>query len=147
MKSITVISGISNRETVSEDCNIKPTINKRAPCYINQWRKTDWVKLKSETVTLGNQFLEDSSSRSVSDNYTTFKKLIQIIINKHIPKRLPKIGKHNLPWIKPYIRRLCRRKGSSLTRPNVPIVAKTGRNISPTRNIHCSLFAAPIGTT
>ena len=39
------------------------------------------------------------------------------------------------------------KNSGSLTRPNVPIVAKTGRNIRPTRSIHCSLFATPIGTT
>ena len=148
VKSVTAIPIISDHEIVLADCDIKLTINKRTPRYIHQWRKTDWEKLKSETATFGNQILEESSSRSGSEDYTTFKKLVQTIINKHIPQKILKIGKHNLPWIMPNIRRLCRKKnGGSLTRPNVPIVAKTGRNISPTRNIHCSLFAAPIGTT
>ena len=110
MKSVTAIPGISDHEIVLADCDIKPTRNKRTPRYIHQWRKADWEKLKSETVAFRNNFLEESSSRSVSETYTTFKKFIQTIINKHIPKRLLKIGKHNLPWITPNIRRLWRKK-------------------------------------
>ena len=110
MKSVTAIPGISDHEIVLADCDIRLTINKRAPRYIHQWRKADWEKLKSETVAFGNQFLEESSSRSVSENYTTSKKFIQTIIDQHIPKRLLKIGKHNIPWITPDIRQLCRKK-------------------------------------
>ena len=58
VKSITAIPGISDHETVLADCDIKPTINKRAPRYIHQWCKADWEKLKSETVVFGNQVLE-----------------------------------------------------------------------------------------
>ena len=114
VKSVTAIPGISDYETVLADCDIKPTINKRTPRYIHQWRKADWEKLKSETVTFGNQFLEESSSRSASENYATFKKFIQTTINKHIPKRLLKIGKHNLPWITPNILWLCWKKTAAL---------------------------------
>ena len=68
LKSVTAIPGISDHEIVLADCDIKPTINKRAPRYIHQRRKPDWEKLKSETVAFGSKFLEESSSRSVSEN-------------------------------------------------------------------------------
>ena len=110
VKNVSAIPGISDHEIVLADCNIKPTINKRAPRFIHQWRKADWEKLKSETITFGENFIAGAASRSVSENYQLFKQYIQDTINKYVPKRLLKIGKNNLPWITPNIRRLCRKK-------------------------------------
>ena len=85
MKSVTVIPGISDHEIVLGDCDIKTTLNKRAKRYIHQWRKADWEKFKYENVAFGNQFLEESSLRSVSENYTTFNKFILTLIDPSWP--------------------------------------------------------------
>ena len=145
VKNVSAIPGISDHEIVLADCNIKPTINKHAPRFIHQWRKADWEKLKSETITFGENFIAVAASRFVSENYQLFKQYIQDTINKYVPKRHLKIGKNNLPWIMPNIRRLCRKNNGSLIRPNVLIVVRTGRSTKNIRNTHSSLSGAPAG--
>ena len=108
VKSVSAVPGISDHEIVLAYCNIKLTINKLAPCYIHQWRKADWEKLKLETISFGENFITGAAARTVSENYQIFKQFIQDSINKYVPKRLFKIGKNNLSWITPNIRRLCR---------------------------------------
>ena len=148
VKTVSAIPGISDHEIVLADCNIKPTINKRAPRFIHQWRKADWEKLKSETISYGAHFIAGAAARTVSVNYQIFKQFIQDTIDQYVPERLLKIGENNLPWITPNIRRLCRKKQrlfNKAKRPNVLIVVRTGRSIKIIRSIPSSQSGVPTG--
>ena len=110
VKSSISIPGISDHEIVLTDCSIKPLINKQQPRRIHLWKRADWDKLKTEAVKFKESFLSLAGSRSVTENFNSFKSFIDQLTSKHVPTRLLRANTKHLPWITQAIRRMCKRK-------------------------------------
>ena len=145
VKNVSAIPGISDHEIVLADCNIKPTINKRAPCFIHQWRKADWEKLKSETITFGKNFIAGAASRSVSENNNFSSNMSRTRLINMSPRDFSKSVKITSHGLRPISAGSAEKNNGSLIRPNVLIVVRTGRSTKTIRNTHSSLSGAPTG--
>ena len=55
-------------------------------------------------------FLSLAGSRSVTENFTTFKSFIDQLTSKHVPTLLLRANTKHLPWITQAIPRMCKRK-------------------------------------
>ena len=108
VKSSISIPGISDHEIVLTDCSIKPLINKQQPRRIHLWKRADWNKLKTEAVKFKESFLSLARSRSVTENFNSFKSFINQLTSKHVLTRLLRANTKHLPWITQA--RMCKRK-------------------------------------
>ena len=71
--------------------------------------KADWTKLKEESKSFCNDFIQQHTAHSIDENYNALKRHLTEIINKYIPSHASS-SRFNLPWMNTTLRRMCRKK-------------------------------------
>ena len=110
VKSISNVPNISDHEAaIIVDSNIRPVFIKSKPRSYHLFSKADWTKMKEDINSFSPKFLNSVNDKSVNENWTEIKTVIQNTIKKHVPERKPRPQKQH-PWISTSIKRKCRKK-------------------------------------
>ena len=102
-------AGISDHDIPIADCNVKPSLNKKVPRKIYNYKKADWENIKQKSSTFREQFLKEYMDRAVEHNWKKFKKHINTVMDKFIPSKTTST-RHNLPWINTKLKRMIKKK-------------------------------------
>lgn len=111
IKSQSLIPGISDHDIIVVDSDIKPTYSAKLPRKVYSFNssKADWAIIKAKTTQYTEGYLRSHQSNSVDQNWTSIKKHLLDMLDKHIPSKY-KSSRHNLPWLTNEIKRMIRRK-------------------------------------
>ena len=79
------------------DCTIRARISKKPPRRVHVWARADWPSIKSKLLEFQTEFLTTHATRTVEENYNSFKSKVQSLINSHIPIKMTS-SRTNMPW-------------------------------------------------
>ncbi len=108
-KNICTIPGISDNDIKLVDSNLCPPFNKQPSRKIFQFDKADWAKIKQDCQEFQHKFLSEYLTRSVEDNWVSFKKYIEVLMTTHILSKFTNVW-HNLPWLSDSLKQMCKKK-------------------------------------
>ena len=108
--NVSITPGLSDRDTVLIQVNVKPEVLKQVPRNIHLYKKTDWDQLKQSMRDVYAELKQsDLASTSVQSMWDKFATGLEQGIDKSIPVR--KAGtRDGFPWVNQEIRRLMRKR-------------------------------------
>ena len=110
VKACTAIPGISDHKAVvAADCLFQAKITKKIPRKIYQWSRADWDKMKSETSTFSDSYLESHTNRTIDENYSMINDHINHLMGTHVPSKMSHSSNHS-PWLTNSVKHMPRKK-------------------------------------
>ena len=97
IKYTDVVPGISDHEIVIIDQDIKPAYNKKPRRKVYRFKQANWDAIRSDADKLAKDITSNINKNSVDANWTTLKKGLTRIMDRHIPSKLTS-ARSNLPW-------------------------------------------------
>ena len=102
--------GTSDHDIVFHEMNITIGRKHKTPRTINQYKKADWDKIRTELKTFQEHyFCKQTIHTTTEEKWLLIKTKIQEIIDKHVPSKTLR-QKQDIPWLTPEIKRLIRKR-------------------------------------
>ena len=73
------------------------------------WARADWPSIKSKLQEFQTEFLTTHATRTVEENYNSFKSKVQSLINSHIPIKMTS-SRTNMPWFNNTLKHMSKKK-------------------------------------
>jgi hypothetical protein len=83
--NVKVVPGMSDHEAVTADCETNIQTNKKKPRMVHIYKKANLKGIEEDLQNLSKDF---DSTRSCTENWEYFKKVLNDTMDKHIPTKL-----------------------------------------------------------
>ena len=109
VKSVYIITGLTDHEAVVADCRIIPRHIKKPPRKVHLFSKADWDELRRETKEFSSDFQQNCVNFFVNEKWCRVKDNVKLMVDKCVPHKIIST-RYNAPWINTAMRRLSRKK-------------------------------------
>ncbi|XP_014679418.1 PREDICTED: RNA-directed DNA polymerase from mobile element jockey-like, partial [Priapulus caudatus] len=98
IEAVQTVPGISDHHAVTAKYKHRITPNKKPKRTIYMYGKADTSLLETDLLAFKENFMREAEGRSVNTNWDILKVNIEIVINRHVPKKIIKTN-NNIPYI------------------------------------------------